>query len=77
VLVVVVVVAVVLLGVEAAVVLFPFCAKAVFIGVVAELVIAKKPPPANSIEVKMNTTGLSLSEKDPFFLRKFFFPRLT
>ena len=52
-----VVVAVVLLGVEAeaAVVLFPSCAKAVFIGVVAELGIAKKPLPASSIEVIMNT----------------------
>ena len=57
---VVVVVAAVLLGVEAAVVLSPSCAKAVFIGVVAELVIAKKQPPASSIEVIMNTTGLNL-----------------
>jgi hypothetical protein len=69
---VLVVVAVVPLGVEAAVILFPSCAKAVFISVVAELVRAKKPLPASSIEVIMNTPGLNLPKKDTFFLREFF-----
>jgi hypothetical protein len=70
----VVVVAVVLLGVEATLVLFPSCAKAVFIVVVAELVIAKGLPHASSIEVIMNTTELNLSGEDPFFLVNFLFP---
>lgn len=37
-----------------------------------ELVRAKKPLPASSIEVIMKTPGLQLPGKDAFFLREFF-----